>query len=304
MNYYYCDNCDDFIHDDNACSCRRDDELIDNAYTQTQDIRLDKTSYMNYTFGVEIETCNRTSGYDNDLNLKVVEDGSIHGVEFVSGVLHGNRGVNMIEKICKEINSNNGLVDKKCGVHIHIGNTVFNRRFSIMLAKLCYNIQDDVYKMLPTSRKSNSFCKPLPKYTNEIDLHNYKEKLGELLMGQEINDTYNKKKSHPGGHYNSQRYSWVNMTNYSCSTGTNTVEFRPHGATTDFNKIYNWLLICMSIVKFAENQQRRIWTSGMSKNKLTLHEVIKYGLSMSKKPLYEQVWQYCQNRASNFGNTL
>lgn len=299
--YSYCESCQDHIHSDNHNDCDEQEDSFDNTYTQTKDIRLNKTAYMDYTFGIEIETCNRTHGYDNDLNLKVVEDGSIDGVEFVTGVLHGNRGVDMIKKVCEQINNNDGLINKKCGVHIHIGGTIFNRRFSIMLAKLCYNIQDDVYKMLPESRKTNTFCKPLPEYTNEIDLRNYKEKLGKLLMGNDINDTYNKKKAHPGGHYNSQRYSWVNMTNYSCASGTNTVEFRPHGGTTDFNKIYNWLLICMCIVKFTENQQRRIWTSGMSKNKLTLHEVIKYGL---KEPVYNKVWQYCQNRAKNFGNVL
>jgi len=299
LDYYYCDSCQDYT---TRCSCSDEEgSTFDNTYKQSKDIRLDKTGYMDYTFGVEIETCNRSSCYDSDINMKAVEDGSISGLEFVSGVLHGNRGVNMIKSICDELHTNNALVDKKCGVHIHIGGTIFNRRFSIMLAKLCYNIQDDVYKMLPASRKSNTFCKLLPEYTNEIDMYNYKKKLGELLMGSDINRRNNKKKNHPGGHYNSQRYSWVNMTNYSCTTGTNTVEFRPHSATTDFEKIYNWLLICMCIVKFAENQQRRIWTSGMSRTKLSLHEVIKYGL---KEKLYKNVWQYCQNRASRFGNAL
>tara|TARA_B100001063_G_scaffold238481_1_gene260709 strand:+ start:2267 stop:3697 length:1431 start_codon:yes stop_codon:yes gene_type:complete len=302
-NYYYSDCCDRYYHEEDPCACHSSDsnEKFDNTYTQSKDRRKNLVSSMNYTFGVELETCNDFNGYTGNLNLKAVDDGSISGLEYVSGVLHGNKGVHELKNICEHISDSGGLVDRSCGVHVHIGGAIFNRRFSIMLLRLSYAIQSDVFKMFPSSRQDNSYCKFLPSHVNEIDFHNYKDKLGKFLTGYAINKDYNKKKYHPGGHYNSQRYSWVNMTNYSTTTGTNTVEFRPHGGTTDFDKIYNWLLVCMSMVRFTENQQRRIWVSGMSKTKLSLHEVIRYSLN---DKLYESVWSYCQNRAKKFGNTL
>ncbi len=57
----------------------------------------------------------------------------------------------------------------------------------------------------------------------------------------------------------------------------------------------------MSIVKFAENRQRRIWNNGMSSVPITLYEVLKYSLN---KELFEKVYQYCEDRATKFGHTL
>jgi hypothetical protein len=171
-----------------------------------------------------------------------------------------------------------------------------------MLLKLCKQIEDDVYAIMPESRKTNTYCKLLPATIDNMNFHNYRKTLGEFTQGIPISKEYNKKKSHPGGHYNSQRYYWVNLTNCSAQTGPETVEFRPHGATIDFKKIYNWLLICMSIVKFAENYQRRIITSDFSsKGPITLHEVVQCSLN---KRLYDRVWKYCVERAQSFGNTI
>ena len=58
----------------------------------------------------------------------------------------------------------------------------------------------------------------------------------------------------------------------------------------------------MSIVKFAENNQRRIITAGFSrKGDVTLHEVLKGSLN---DRLYNSVWTYVKNRAEGFGYNL
>jgi hypothetical protein len=305
--------CESWYPDENSCcdSYRNQDRgrEFDNTFNGSYDLselsftRLSKTSNIPYTFGVEIETCESSAVWSNeDLNFKAVYDGSVEGHEFVSGILQGNRGVDEIKMMSQHLRDCDALVDKSCGLHIHIGGAVFNRRFSIMLLKLCAAIENDIYSILPESRRTNTFCKLLPQDTiNSLDFHNYRDKLGSIIYQNKIDRSRNKKNNHPGGRYNSNRYYWVNITNYSTRTGGNTVEFRPHSGTIDFHKIYNWLLICMSIVKFAENQQRRIWTSGMSKNKLTLNEVLKYGL---KDNLYEKVYAYCLQRANRFGHTI
>ena len=303
--YHWRECCEDYVHEDTGecCDRYRDNECsFDNCFHQMGATSYLNTSSMNYTFGVEIETCTRRSVDYNGLNLKSVEDGSIEGYEYVTGVLKGDKGVAMLKSICKELRASDTLVDRKCGVHIHIGNTIFNRRFSIMLLKLCKMIEKDIYSMLPPSRADNTYCKLLPDTVNRMNLHNYKSTLGPFVQGVDISREYNKKTNHPGGHYNGQRYYWVNLTNCSARTGPETVEFRPHSATIDFKKIYNWLLICMSIVKFAENNQRRIITAGFSrKGNVTLHEVLKGSLN---DRLYNSVWTYVKNRAEGFGYDL
>tara|TARA_R100000951_G_scaffold38958_1_gene32858 strand:+ start:1993 stop:3465 length:1473 start_codon:yes stop_codon:yes gene_type:complete len=303
--------CDDYYHEDVVCCDEHHDGSVGCEFDYTYNgldnkptyLNLTKTSSMQYTFGVELETCDSSNVKSNPrLNVKSVRDGSTNGLEYVSGVLHGNNGVNMISEICEHLTCNDAKVDRSCGVHVHVGNAMFNRRFSIMVLKLCLDIENDIYKLLPDSRQGNTYCKKLPKNLIErMNFHNYKDTLGEIIQNSSIDKNYNKKKTHPGGHYNSQRYYWVNITNYSTSTGPNTIEFRPHSGSLDFKKIYNWLLICMSIVKFAENQQRRIWTSGMSKHSITLNEVLKYSLNQK---LYNQVFDYCKTRAKRFGNNL
>lgn len=289
--------CDEY--DDDADQGSTFDYTLKQVYNKPTFINMSRVSGMQYTYGVEIETANSSSvSSDSQINWKSVYDGSTSGLEFVSGVMHGNKGLDNIKQMCDKLQD--ATVDRKCGVHIHVGGAIFNRRFSIMIAKLCKQIEEDIYAMQPPSRHSNQYCTKLPDYVHDINFNNYKEKLGTLIMNTSINRDYNKKKRHPGGHYNSQRYYWLNMTNYSCVDGPNTVEFRCHSATTDYNKIYMWLLMCMSIVKFAENQQRRIWMSGLSSRaNITLKDVIRYSLN---DKLYEQVWSYYQERVKRFKN--
>ena len=300
--------CETYVHEDVGRCCDNNEDYnsgsytFDNSYHQKVKTSYLKTSSMDYTFGVEIETITRKSIEYDDLNLKTMEDGSIEGIEYVTGVLKGDVGIQQLKDITRALRVEDVLVDRSCGVHIHIGNTIFNRRFSIMLLKLCKQIEDDVYSIMPDSRKTNSYCKLLPDNISAMNFHNYKKTLGEFTQGHRIDENYNKKKNHIGGHYNSQRYYWVNLTNCSAKTGPETVEFRPHSATIDFKKIYNWLLICMSIVKFAENYQRRIITSDFSsKGPITLKEVLNCSLN---KRLYDRVWNYCKERASRFGHSI
>ena len=53
--------------------------------------------------------------------------------------------------------------------------------------------------------------------------------------------------------------------------GKPTVEFRHHSGTTDFTKISNWIMICMSVVNAAQNgkpikkmERRREFTRSLS----------------------------------------
>ena len=297
------DCCDSYVHDDSeCCEDNRDNNYFDNTYMQKGDTTFYKTSGNEYTFGVEVETCNQSYLGNYGLNVKAVYDGSTEGPEYVTGVLKGDKGVGQLQKLCAALAEEGAKTDKKCGVHIHIGGASNNRRLSIMILKLCSQIEDDVYSILPSSRKSNTYCKLIPESVDRLSFHNYRDILGEITIGNKIGQTYNKKRSHPGGHYNSQRYTWINLTNCSAASGPDTIEFRPHSATIEFDKIYNWLLICMSIVRFAENNQRRIMNAMYSRRgPVTLKEVLTASL---KPKFHEPLWEYCKKRANYFGNPL
>ena len=306
---YYNDCCDAYCHmDDHNCGNDDDDDCyFDNIVSSHKSDSLDTqkrygtnsptysiTNGMRYTFGVEIET-SRGNLYERDyFNLKSVYDGSTSGPEYVTGVLKGDYGFNHLKDICEAV-AEDHEINKRCGIHVHVGG-VFNRLFTIMLLRLGHQLQDDIYRMMPPSRLGNTFCKYIPDYVLDITLSNWREHLGNYIHGTgNTLDKHCNKKSRLGS-YPSTRYRWINCVNFSSNSGKPTVEFRNHGASMSYDKIRNWTLICMAIVRYAENNQKRIF---YNLSEITLEEVIKTSLGDN---IGEQIMKYYEKRVALFAH--
>ena len=306
---YYCENCEEYRdeeHDHDECGEGSGESYFDNQRGLSCNRQLNQlfgmssstyslSNSMQYTFGVEMETSRGNLGHEEyqDLNLKSVYDGSTSGPEYVTGVLKGDSGFKHLKKICDSI-SEDHEVNSRCGVHVHIGGS-FNRRFTIMLLRLGYQLQDELFMMMPASRLQNSFCKYIPTWAGtEIDFQNWRSRIGEYIYGSEteLDQHHNKKRRHD--HYASTRYRWININNFSTASGKPTVEFRNHGASMNYSKIRNWVLICMSIVRYAENNQRTIWHNP---ELITLEEVLLESLGEN---LGKQVYTYYKKRVQEF----
>lgn len=74
-----------------------------------------------------------------------------------------------------------------------------------------------------------------------------------------------------------------------------TIEFRPHEATLNFEKSIMWMLICVSILKYAENIKHCIIAK-----KITLKEVLEAYLP---KKVSEHILGYCEHRFTQFHRT-
>ena len=256
---------------------------------------------MRYTFGVELET---SGGYipscdGDDLNASAVEDGSISGKEYVTGVLVGDSGLSMLKKVCDTVQEN-CEINSQCGIHVHIGGANFTRRFTIMAVHLGLMLQDEIFEMMPPSRKTNTYCKPIPSNHKEMNFNNYKEHLADLIYSScTLDKNYNKKTRL--GRYPSKRYSWLNMVGYSQANGHNTIEFRNHGASMNYDKIRNWTLICMAFVNFVENNQRRIWEAKDLPGGITLSEVLNESLGDN---IGGQLSRYVNSRKDKFNGAI
>ncbi len=133
--------------------------------------------------------------------------------------------------------------------------------------------------MLAPSRRNNSYCREMrylkfsfPKFESKNDYKIYiDEKYNEIyntISGGKANPSadYNKKTEHPMGHkcgYNqkSARYWWINYVPAMFNTRGNeayTLEIRAHQGSMNFNKIKNWVLICMGVMYFCENYKNAI----------------------------------------------
>ena len=91
------------------------------------------------------------------------------------------------------------------------------------------------------------------------------------------------------------------MVGYSQTNGHNTIEFRNHGASMNYEKIRNWTLICMAFVHFVENNQRRIWEARSLPGGIALSEVLHSALGDN---LGGQVSRYVNSRKDKFNGAI
>jgi len=265
------------------------------------------TGGIGYTFGVEVET---TAGLIpvetcNNLGLSIFGDRTIPAAEYVTGVMNGDAGVNRLKEIYKEV-SKNCYIDDKCSTHIHIGGIKgnplvdtpqFNRRFSALSIMLGTQLEKELYQIQPKSRNpTNRHCKSIMEFAgNKIEdakktIAKYVFECPSLDRDANIKATL--------GKWTPSRYKWLNLVNCNSdnrrrsaygdneSSGFKTIEFRLWAPTSDFDTVYNYLLISMAFVWFVENRQSRIIKGG-----LTLSDVIKLAFKRNRS-IY--------NRLSNF----
>ena len=132
----------------------------------------------NYTFGLEIETSEgllNEKDYD-DLNVVCVYDGSLkapdgiaYGGEYVTGVLKGDAGINQVRRLVNVLIANNCKVNNLCSIHLHIGSANFNKENLLAMYKLGIMLEDELFSMMPLSRRSNVYCTKLEKIFTASD---------------------------------------------------------------------------------------------------------------------------------------
>lgn len=237
-----------------------------------------------YTFGVEIETSKgRIPQYiSKDLNIECKRDGSIPSGEYATGVLVGDAGFKHLSNIVSEL-SKRCEVDKTCSIHVHIGNVKFDEEFVVYMYKVAIALQDDLFKLMPPSRRKSEYCKfvedigvLLPSEENtsiipyDVSIKNNFDKIfRKISLGEKQSNRCNKKTNHPRGSVcgydrKTPRYWWLNFVPALFNTrGTESysLEFRCHSATLNFVKIKNWILLCMGIVNYVETHKEDIMSN-------------------------------------------
>lgn len=286
--------------------------------TKVKDISLGNVSPthllsngMQYTFGVEIETSGGClpfrHAFLNKLNVKCEYDGSVQGGEYITGVMSGDAGFIHLNKLLKLLRQTT-TINKKCGVHVHIGGANFNKSFTVFSYLLGLRIEEEIFKTLPKSRSNNKYCDYLYKLESHtidyivstFNIHGYEAGVDIVYDGLykdmsygDLPDEYNNKMHmHKHGRYcgqyhdvpmsNNFRYKWVNLIpcnfnmkgamSLEVAKSRNTIEFRNHSASLSSIKIRNWILFCMAFVSFVENNKSKILDIS---NPLTLDTILK-----------------------------
>ena len=216
----------------------------------------------NRNFGIEIEAYNCTrerlareltaaginvqvEGYnhtDHTDHWKLVTDSSLSGnntFELVSPILHGEQGLEELEKVCWVLDLCNAKVNDTCGLHVHMDAAEFDLSTWKNLILTYKRLEGVIDNFMPRSRRNNRYCKGLSAIT-ETSIKNARS-ISDLRTA-----------------FLHNRYHKVNLEAYARHR---TVEFRQHGGSTNFTKMSAWIHFLAKMITFAKQGQVQAGTT-------------------------------------------
>lgn len=313
-NYSYCHSCNTPVHRDNVyyhessgndyCSeCYpgdSDDDERQNNYSEKRYSPQEKLTYeelpYSRTFGIELETsCNPNecfSGY-----FKQVHDGSISGMEYVSPILQGDEGLQVIRDFCSDA-VNSGLdTNKATGFHLHQNSKDISFRKLKNILLIYKYLEPVIYDMVAPSRKTSNWCKPIEFSVSQI-LNCKKEKDIQILY-YSFNPDVKKQyiKNYCKQKFQQARYSGCNLHSHWFR---GTIELRYHGGTLNSTKVINWIKLHQIIFAYAIGHKTKTIVKLFDySNKLEiLNQIINQ--SLLKQDDKTQLVSYVAERISHF----
>jgi hypothetical protein len=181
---------------------------------------------------IEIENYNHNTAS----NWKVVTDGSLNGEnawELVSPVLEGLEGMRELEKVCEVLCDNGVKINKSCGLHIHFDATNITANHLKNLIVNYGNFETVIDSFLPESRRgnNNTYCK---------SVRNLEAQIGSATTIRGMASAIG------------SRYYKLNLQSY---LRHQTIEFRQHSGTVEYQKISNWILFLHNLVEYSATKR-------------------------------------------------
>lgn len=293
-------------------------KIYENANRPVISRTCKKLGGMSYTFGVEFETSagKLSRNEAESLDLLAVGDRSIGAAEYVTPVLHGDDGLARVKKIC-DLLAKRTLVDDRCGLHIHIGGMkdvphvtvpLLNREFAVKAIKLGTQIEEDLYKISPSNREPELYhCHSIMRWKN-IDENNWRDYLGAYVFGPKENwsepfrfskYTYGgdgRTGSSSVGTWCGGRYKWLNLCHAVAKSTHKTCEFRIFAGTTNYEKVYAYILISMAFVWLVENKP------GMIEKGTNLEGMLKAAYAKAPEQ-HDFLMNFIASRKAKFNRT-
>lgn len=280
------------------------------------------------TIGIEVEIArgNMPQHLQSRNGIVICRDGSIDGgPELVTIPLQGAKGLQTIHNISEDLESR-GEISIACSYHIHLGTIRTDKLFVVALYQLCRKIQDEMFTMFPyyktdhrgvKRRNYNQKLESLSihslvktdKESYEAYLVDSHAKIFEFLAeGRMTLDQFNKRtREHPIPRKweRSNRYYWANFMNMFFGH-RHTIEWRLHQATTNSQKMINWLFICNAIVKYADRYASEIITN---KGNISVKQVLDIYKELHPKDkdatfLSDYLYAYFEERQAQFAKDI
>jgi hypothetical protein len=215
----------------------------------------------------------RAEGYNHTTrrHWKVTYDASVSapgykGLEVVSPILKGQKGLDEIEIVCGALQALGAKINITCGLHVHhdARHLRGDDRKLQQVVDIYNRAEKVIDSMLPPSRRMNTYCR-----------------------SNTVTDATR------------DRYAKVNLTSMYRH---GTVEFRQHSGTIDCNKIKNWVLLTGLIFDRATTRRARKGKA-FSRYDLERYLGIDLGRSGSEAPIAPEMIEvatYFRGRIRHF----
>ena len=132
-----------------------------------------------------------------------------------------------LKEITQVLRKNDCYANRSCGMHVHVD---MRNRDPELVYRNFFRVQQLLIDSQPTSRRTNSYCKPATKPS---------KKLSE---------------------FNDERYQAINTASYE-KNDMKTIEIRIHEGTVKFKDIFNWTMFLTGIASVKTDLAKEIKTT-------------------------------------------
>jgi hypothetical protein len=191
-----------------------------------------------------LEAASENYNHTTRNHWKIVSDSSVqgeHGFELVSPVLQGCEGLADLERACRALRICGARVNRTCGLHVHFGMRDATITHTRQVVRNYMALESTLDQLMPPSRRgnANTYCRSLLRGRTLAQAE--REILAATTM-DELSTAAN------GG----SRYHKVNLQSFG---RYGTLEFRQHGASTDFEKISFWVKFLNNLIAYSAERQ-------------------------------------------------
>tara|TARA_R100000808_G_C2149025_1_gene157319 strand:+ start:1438 stop:2226 length:789 start_codon:yes stop_codon:yes gene_type:complete len=222
-----------------------ENERLNNETKRTLGIEVEFNRPTNLSKSETVEKLNETGitvvdasyGHSVNSNWKVVTDGSTD-LELVSPILKLEELKAQLKALLEKMNEIGCSVDRRCGVHLHVGVSEFKKKNFINLLNIYKNSEKVMDSLQPRSRRNsnNTYCASLQRKNIE-DLVGYSAR-------------------------SNVRYHKIN---FCCFATYGTVEFRHQAGTLNFEKIMLFVAITTAMTEKASCPPSKVHKFNSSK---------------------------------------
>lgn len=211
-------------------------------------------------------------------------------VEFVTPPLK-YEDIELLQNIVRELKQAGAIVNKSCGIHIHIDGVNHNPQSLRRLVNFMTARQDLIYEALKIGSRANRWCKKLsPELLREMKKkNNLSAEEIESIWYSRHNDGYYGSVDHQ--HYNETRYHGVNLHSYFSKK---TVEFRLFNSTLHAGKIKAYIQFCLAISAWAIESNDRVVFRSMEGYTAAQKVTIMRNILTQRLGLYGDEFRTCR----------